>query len=315
MSEGIDPGYWDALKQSNPYFENLWVEFHTPEALYQWLEANPYRFKEIPEQFHTDQMRLLAMREVPGALSWITAATTPNYLALILQAIDKRPDIIAHVETESLSEEFLFTVVQAMPEAFFYMMRESCDRFNDLVSQRIVDVACSTSPRLIYKMMTDQAWRTPKRIQDMITDEHIAASMRTCSEEVKYLKRMGKLYVLTDMIREGYWPAPEDSICKNDALGSIQSYASQLPSPVDAWRERMKPFNASIAGMGYLDEKIHVFFEAVIKLYPVTNVIQWFNRPEYFEVARDIYPIEDLKPLMREYPQLKRFVLEGELGM
>lgn len=315
MSQGVDPTHWDKQILEFVYFYQIPEEMHTPSALYQWLKRDLQRFRHIPERLHTDEMRLLAMKKVAAALSWVTAATTPNYLSLVLEAVDSRPDIITQVETDFLSEDFLFAVVEKMPDAFFYMMRESCDRFNNLVSQRIVDVACSTSPRLIYKIMFDKDWRTPKRIQDMINDGHIAASMRTCSEEVIYLKRMGKLYVLTDMMREGYWPAPDDSICKNDALGSIQSYASQLPSAADAWRERMKPVNASLGGMGYLDEKIHVFFEAVIKLYPVTDVIRWFNRPEYFEVARDIYPIEDLKPLMREYPQLKRFVLEGELGM
>lgn len=338
MSTGTESeGHWDTLILPYTRFDSIPVEMRTASALYQWIKKNPQRFELIPEYLHTDAMRYLAMTETVSALSWISASTTPNYLSLVLEAVKIRPAIVTQVESEYLSEEFLFSAVQARADTFFYMMREACNRFNDLVSQRIVDVACSTSPRLIYKMHRDPDWKTPQHILSMITDVHVADSMRACTDEIVYLKKLDKLYVLTQMIRDGYWPAPTDSICKEDTDGTIQSYSCALPSPVSAWQERMKTANTTQYGMGFLNEKIHVFFEAVIKLYPITSVLQWFDEKRYFDAAKEIYSLDEilawtdrqsqirvlkevfcadeLKPHMKAHPFLKGIVLEAELGM
>lgn len=337
MNEGHDSAHcWDKLILAYQQFERIPEVMHTGSALFGWVKANPQRFGEVPERLHSDAMRQLAVTSVPGALSWITASTTPNYLDIVLEAVVERPDIICQVESEYLSEEFMYQVVQARNDTFFYMMREGCRRFNDLVSQRIIDVACITSPRLLWKMHHDKTWNTPQRILDMITDQHFADSMKNCSEEVEYLKRSGKLYVLTEMIRTGYWPKPEDGICRNDAGKTIQSFAGKIPSPSEAWRARVVDANNEIMGMGFYDKKIGIFFEAVIKLYPISRVLRWFE-PRHFEAAKDIYSLdevlgwddrpsqtailkvvftaEELKPHMRAYPFLKAIVLEDELGM
>lgn len=334
---------WDKLILAYEQFDLIPEVMHTGSALFGWVKARPERFSKVPEPLHSDAMRYLAIKTIPGALSWITAATTPNYLELVLECIVERPDIIAQVEADFLSEAFLYQVVSARADTFFYMMREACNRFNDLISQRIVDVACVTSPRLLWKMHHDKDWDTPARILEMITDHHFEQSMRHCSEEVEYLKRCGKLYVLTDMIRNGYWPKPEDGICRSDDLKTIQSYAGKIPSASDAWQERVKKANNTImgmgmgyTGMGYYDKKIGIFFEAVIKLYPISSVLRWFESRHY-NAAKEIYSLdevltwndrasqthilktifttEELRPLMRQHPFLKAIVLESDLGM
>ena len=125
-------------------------------------------------------------------------------------------------------------------------------------------------------------------------------------------------------------------MCRNDTAKTIQSYAGRIPSAVEAWRERVVDANNEIMGMGFYDKKIGIFFEAVIRLYPIANVLRWFQ-PKHFEAAREIYTLdevlgwddptsqsellkgvyttEELKPHMLTYPFLKAIVLEAELGM
>lgn len=332
----VSDGSWDKAILGYQQFSDIPESMHTESALLLWVGVNPQRFGQVPEHLHSDPMRLLAVKTIPGALSWITASTTPNYLEIVLEAVVERPDAVTQVETDYLSEEFLFQVVQARNDTFFYMMREACSRFHDLVSQRIVDIACVTSPRLLWKMHHDKSWATPPCILGMITDHHFEESMRKCSEEVEYLKRCGKLYVLTDMIRAGYWPQPSDGVCRDDAAKTIQSYAGRIPSASEAWRERSVEANNEIMGMGFYDKKIGTFFEAVIRLHPITQVLKWFDA-RHFKAARDVYTLEEvlswndgssrsqllkqvyssdeLKPHMRKHPFLKGIVLEEELGL
>lgn len=303
-------------------FDQMPETLHNPSALHTWLEFAPTeRFHQIPEPLVTDAMRLTALRSYSGALSWISPTSTPNYLKLVLEALPSDCSLILSVDAECLSEEFLYSAVKTNKLVMFEILRENCDRFNNLISQRIVDEGCRHSPRTLWKMLGEDQWKLPARIVAMVTDEHIAQSARNESNELHYIKRLGKLHVLTDMIKNGYWPQDGDSILKRDDLGTISQYSSRLPSACDAYREARKQANVTNNGYGHLDEAIQTLFEAALKLYPASDVLQWLDRPSigernrHIESIKDLYTSDELKPFLREYPFVKAMVLEADLGM
>lgn len=318
-------------------FAQIPEALHTPEDLFAWVDAYPLKFYEIPVGLVTDEMRLTALKKAAGTLSWIEPSHTPNYTSLVLEALSERADIILGVEVECLDESFIYEAVCREPQAFIFIMREGCERFNNHISQRIVDAGAVHSLRTIYRMLFEEGFNTPQRIKDMITDEHLKAAVRNCSDEIKYLKRMGRLDVLTQMFRDGYWPSPDDAISKKDNCNTILEFSGRLPTALEAWRERVKQTNANGPAWSYLDEDIQAFFEAVIRLYDLNNVLPWMTDSRHIEALKEvmtmddileltnketlvahiktIYSVDELRPLTTKYPLLKGIVLEFDLGI
>lgn len=296
------------------FFHEIPDELRNQAFLRSWLLSRPDKLHEIPVEFVTDEMRLVAIKYLPSALSWIEPTSTPNYLNLILECIATRPDIVECVEVEFLTEEFLYQATFINPMAFFYMMRDGCDRFYEPMSQRIVDLGCGASLNVAYKVMCETRWPTPQRIRNMVTDEQLKKAMFLNPDHINDLKRMGKLHVLTEMIRDGYWLEQNNPIIHN-CKEMMARYAVKRPTLHDAVQERFNLHNASISGVWFVNQSVHTFMEAVIRLYPVEQSLPFARTDEQIEIFKGIFTIEELKPHMREIPWIKGMVLENDLGL
>jgi hypothetical protein len=277
-----------------------------------WLRTPVGRLSDIPRDMQTERLCVVAVW-TEGSLGCISFEDRPNYREIALKALKGGgAKLILQVEEAAITEQFLFDAVSL--EGFGHyvlsaMMTECCDRFNRHISQRIIDKGLARSLRVAAQIRLATDVPIPQHIREMVSDQVLKKALINLTSESSYLKRLGKLHLLTQAINEGYWPTSDIWLMRR-----APDVLSGKPDLSVAIGKRMIPENSD-TGLGLFDKSFHAFFEAVILTYSIEEVLAQLTAREHAPVLNELYSTETLLPYLRQFPHLKSIVLEGALGL
>ena len=282
------------------------------DALVAWLRTPAGNLAEIPKDLLTRKMQVAAIW-TEGSLSNFSFKDNPNYCEIVLEAIiGGGTDLILQVEEEALSEPFLYAAVSTQHTGKYIlckMVTECCDRFNRLISQRIMNKGLENSLKIAWEIMHHTDSPIPQSIRDMVTDKVLRDAIVNNTCETYYLKRMGKLHLLTQALEDGYWPAHDMWLRRR-----APEVMAGKPGLSVAIEQRMRP-DTSDSGLGLFDRHFHAFYEAVILTFPIEDVLAKLTPREHGPLLKELYSTQALMPYLRTYPHLKAMVLEDAMGL
>lgn len=291
-------------------FADIPPEDRHEDALIAWMRTPCAKLSEIPQHLLTTRLHVavISLARNFGDLSF---GTTANYREIALESIRGNAELILQVEEEALSEPFLYAAV-SLPHAGKFILRnmilECCDRFNRLITQRIMDKGLCDSLKIASDILLTKDVPIPQSIRDMVNNNVLKKALRYKTGEAYYLKRLGKLHLLTQAINDGYWPSYDIWLGRR-----APDVLAEKPDLSTAISKRMRADTGST--MGLFDRNFHAFFEAVILTFPIEEVLSQLTSREYVSLLKELYSTEELMPYLRKYPHLKAMVLEDAMGL
>lgn len=301
----------DAKMSAYTTFADIPSEDRNESALIEWLRTPQGALLQIPAELVTYNMQKVAVM-VAGSLGIISYCDVPRYREIALEAILRRSEMILQVEEEALSEPFLYAAVSICSTGHHVlrnMVFECCERFNLLITQRIMNKGLCGSLKTASDILTTKDIPIPRSIKDMVNDRLLKRALINKTGETYYLKRMGKLHLLTEAINDGYWPV-HDMWLRRRAPDVL----AHKPDLSVAIAKRTRP-DTSDSALGLFDRNFHAFFEAVILTFPIEEVLAQITSREHVPILKELYSTEVLMPYLKQFPHLKSVVLEDAMGL
>jgi hypothetical protein len=292
-------------------FADIPPEDRHEDALIAWMRAPGAKLSELPQQYLTTKLHV-AVISSSHTLGDISFSTTANYREIVLESLRGNSELILQVEEDALNEPFLYAAV-SLCNVGHYLLRnmlfECCDRFNRLITQRIMNKGLCSSLKTASDILTTKDLPIPQSIKDMVNDNLLKRALINKTGETYYLKRMGKLHLLTEAINDGYWPV-HDMWLRRRAPDVL----AQKPDLSVAIANRKRP-DTSDSALGLFDRNFHAFFEAVILTFPIEEVLAKMTSREHVPILKELYSTEVLMPYLKQFPHLKSDVLEDAMGL
>lgn len=292
-------------------FADIPPEDQHEEALIAWLRTPEGKIAEIPRDLLTRKMQVAAVRTA-GSLCNLSFSDTPDYREIALEAIVGSSVLILQVDEEALNEPFLYAAVSIGHSGHLVlrtMILECCDRFNRLITPRIIAKGLANSLAVASEILLTRNVPIPQSIKDMVNDNVLREALRYNTGETYYLKRLGKLHLLTEAINDEYWPSLDTWMGRR-----APDVLAKKPDLSVAIAKRMRADTSNLA-MGLFDRHFHAFFEAVILTFPIEEVLSQLTSREHVSLLKELYSTEALMPYLRNYPHLKTMVLEDAMGL
>jgi hypothetical protein len=295
-------------------FNDIPQDLRSEEHLLAWLHTAHGTLVDIPLALVTDKMRS-AFIQMTGVFGPIKASDTPNYQALALVAIDKTPMLIMSTDQSVLTEAFLLEVIGTSSMGLMVLsiiLQKWDERFLHGFTQRVMDCALPRSLSIAAKIASrarPSNNEIPQSIRDMVTDDHLRKAMMAEPSQMFFLKRMGKLDLLSQAISDGYWPASEEWF--NHNFTEMTPEKPPLNVAIAKWKKECELDDR------FIDKKNRlVFWEATILSHPIDEVLGFISSNlDLAPLIKEFYGTEQLMPFLRSHPAIKGLVLEQAIGL
>jgi hypothetical protein len=221
-----------------------------------WVSQGKGGLRDIPPALIDDDVRFAAMAPIAGnklgnasyvadSLRLILPEHTDRYEDIALAGVNYEGKAIWSVDFSYLTTSFLMKALAMNNRALFYLVGipQRFKRSKIVIDQEVIDFAVSNSP-VYFGFFANHQYST--------------SALRQCIKnhqfDYKNLIKIGRLDVLTELVREGFWchdrdKAPEDldAGIKGVLGGSVIHMAYVKQFPIREVIEHMDTLNRKIA--------------------------------------------------------------------
>lgn len=259
---------------------------------YLWVSQGKGGLRDIPPALIDDDVRFAAMAPIAGSklgnasyvadsLSLILPEHTERYEDIALAGVNYAGKAIWDVDFSYLTTSFLMKALAANNRALFYLVGipQRFKRSKIVIDQEVIDFAVSNSP-VYFGFFANHQYST--------------SALRQCIKnhqfDYKNLIKIGRLDVLTELVREGFWDNERDKAPKDLESGILGMLGGSV---------------------------IH---QAYVKQFPLREVIEHMDTLERKMALLGMYSTDELAPHIKNTHLAKdRFftsqVLESEMGL
>lgn len=288
-----------------PNFTSIPKAHRNKRFLTAWLNLDPSKFDQIPEHLVTTEMRAIFCRTDYARLQRFETLPYNEFEELVISIYQQSP-IAAFFNPEVLRESFLLATPEYLAFKFVALQTTFHEHlFTQRVFSRLVksslkyadyfhqgasrhDDACKNRVR---QLIHDEDVLFKFGPPDYIGDFRVIDKEYFHPEDVDWLRRMGKLYLLDKLMGVKQW-----------------SFDLEIPTSLDHCFWMMSQRSC--------DSNRTLIYGAWLRKFPLLDVLSMADKKSsWHRLVMPVYNGSLLKPYFKQFPWLKGHVLEDLLGI
>lgn len=271
-------------------FHAIPVEHRSPETVVTWMKAlhkrldisSTYTLRQVPGDLKTQQVLLMAVKINPQAIGVIKPSESDDYLALVLDAVNRASAAFLLMDDSYKTEEVLDAFIA--DKVFFDLDFDHMNWVLPLLNQERID-----------KISAYSFWFATTIGLEKVSWDVVKEHLKNAPDTYENLHNTGQLGYLSKMLNENEWP---------DRKGKF-SY-QPLKDLADGVRRLMR---------SSIESELHYLYKAYILSFPVEAVIAAMKTPARREMLMELYPVDVLRQHAQGDRHLRGKILEQELGL
>jgi hypothetical protein len=279
-------------------FSSIPKELQTEDFIIAWLTTPLGRLINVPHEIRTERMMRISVSYDASAFLIINPEDIFDYQGLILDALEFSTEVSDKIRKEYLTEDFIIELSRRKLSELlnFGLAGKNKHLLTDRVISSIVQSSVASASFLNMRFSSV--------VKGRIRDEDLKLAVINNFNFVGGLVGLNKECVLSDMLKEGYWPPVTNNYVKDD--GDKADMTHPPTSPGEAM-ERLA--DSESRGMRLLHMQS-------LKIFPIEDVIASTQGiPNATDILLEAYSEKELKPHMRLSRELRGRLLETGLGL
>jgi hypothetical protein len=264
-------------------------------SLVAWLVAGG-KLAQIPQDLRTEAVLFAAVRHDMDAYEQIPVDAVTDHRQLSLEALKQGNTNFDEVPEIHKDEAFLIEMVVGGTRTLSGVRLQT--DYEHLLTENLARTVFSRTVAEAYDLVRAGG---PKA-QALLKDEYLESAIRAQTSDYGFLAALGKEYVLTAMIKSGFWPEQ-----RNFRAPASVSHFKIPPANPDEAAERI----SSTIIQGF-----KVLHRCWLKAQPLPEVVDALQASEaglneLFNTFRE----QDLRPFIKTYRSIRGRILPNDLGL
>jgi hypothetical protein len=270
-------------------FADIPPELLNEEYLIAWVVGGG-EYSRIRNEHRTELLSRTSVLFDGRAFAHIRPDEVSDYQSLIVDAVSNALTVAREIPHEYITEELLVKIAAKRVIVLSYMDLNGKNKqlattglVSSVVRQGLMDAA------FIHRVLGS-------KVRVMMTDDDLKFAIKSERHNFNCLEEIGKLRVLSDMLKEGFWPVET----------KLNGGFNPPCTPVEAIEQVIKAENESIG----------ILFRHSLRLFPIEEVItSTIGLPRIADILLDVYSDRELEPHLKLSKELRGRMLESALGM
>lgn len=259
-------------------FEEIPKEYQNHETALLWMNSLFGNLVEIPQALRTMDVLRSSITSIPDTIKDIPCST-PGYLDLAQSALLVNAHVVKYIPQDLITLEFVYKVVRTNPRILIAL--QGITHYQHfLMNQDLIDYATKISLKAVSDL---------KSIK--INEDCIRKRIEIAPIDIVLLPKIGRMHVLVEMIKEGYWP----STCKMGLMGKIGDRPSGIIEAADVAIEK----EGTIVGILNL---------AFLMSQPEADTFKILSSREYERILFKVFSSQQIRAMTRDKCLLKKLL-------
>lgn len=266
-------------------FESLSKSRITEEFLTKFAEMGVSAFNTIPLSLISKEVMIIGLKHVNSNFEPLLASDDCGYKKGVVDAIERRSLYLSSIHPEIIDKEIIGAAI-SNNMAHFSMGLLDDKRISSIIDDELITMA--------FELRSDFGFH--KSTLKNISSDVLSNCVEKVPSSSLRLREYGRMDVLVNLVKSGFWFLPRTTSAKNDIRPS---------SIEEAISKRMKSKRQDICDL----------LDAYILGFPIEVVVPLLNGKTREKYMHTIYSIEELRHHIKDNAHIRGTILESDLGL
>jgi hypothetical protein len=271
-------------------FHSIPVEHRSQETVVTWMKMQHIKLdissidtlRQVPADLKTEQVLLMAVKIDPEAIGIIKPSESDDYLALVLDAVNRASAAFLLMDDSYKTEEVLDAFIA--DKVFFDLDFDHINWVLPLLNQERID-----------KISAYSFWFATTIGLEKVSWPVVREWLKKDIDQYSRLDASGQLCYLSKMLKENEWPKSEGKLSYRPLKNLADGVTRFMRSPAES--------------------DFHYLYKAYVLTFPVEEVIAAMKTPTRRKMLMELYPMDVLLQHSQGDRDLRGRILEQEMGL
>jgi hypothetical protein len=256
-------------------------------------------FSRIPDEHRTELMKRIAVSYDARALAFITPEEVADYPSLVVDAVNYSDRSVLHISESYITEDLIVKIAENKLGALYQFDLNGSRKH--LVTDFLISKIAQIGPyeaKFLHEHFGSM-------VKNRIRDEDIKVGVMNRFRDVVGLNDINKLYILIDLLKEGYWP---DKF--NPEIDMVRTHTEDISTPPAS------PVDIINRVIEIKKPGVRLWHFQAFRCFPleevITSTLGIRNATDFIMM---VYSEAELRPHLRLSKELRGKILENALGL